>query len=201
MEIYLIRHGESEGNRTAKLQGCEDFDLTTQGKRQALSLGDFFANVTIDYLYSSDLTRASETAKAVERHQNCEVVHSSEFREINLGPLQGKTREQIYEEFPQVRNKNLLRSGLDGTETDEEITRRCEYLYRLLKSVKNEETAAIVSHGGFLTIFLMYLLAGENWNTLHRPFRINNTGVSKISWNEDRLVIHYINQTHHLKDE
>ncbi|MFD2627063.1 histidine phosphatase family protein [Salibacterium salarium] len=201
MNIFLIRHGESEGNRMAKLQGCEDFDLSMKGKRQALLLGEYLADTKINYLYSSDLTRANQTAEAVERHQDCNVVQSSNLREINLGPLQGKTREQIYAEFPEVRNKNLLRSGLEGTETDEEITKRCENLYYLLRSAKENETIAVVSHGGFLTIFLMYLLAGENWNTLHRPFRIDNTGVSKISWKDEKLVIHYINQCHHLQRE
>ncbi|MFB4165814.1 histidine phosphatase family protein [Alteribacillus sp. JSM 102045] len=200
MEIYLIRHGESEGNRAAKLQGCEDFALTLKGKRQAMKLGEYLSEVELDYLYSSDLARSYETAKAIEKHQSVQIKASKDFREINLGPLQGKTREQIYEEYPEVKNKNLLQSGLSGTETDEQITARCRHLYKILTEVKENEKAAVVSHGGFLTIFLMYLLAGEQWNKLHRPFRLNNTGVSKLSWKGDKLSIHYINQYHHLED-
>ncbi|SDI52617.1 histidine phosphatase family protein [Alteribacillus bidgolensis] len=199
MEIYLIRHGESEGNRAAKLQGCEDFDLTTKGKKQAVKLGKYFSTVKLDYLYSSDLARAYETAKALEKYQSVQTIASKEFREIHLGPLEGKTREQIYEEYPEVKNKNLLQSGLAGTETDEQITARCRHFYKTIRNIKENEKAAVVSHGGFLTIFLMYLLAGEQWNTLHRPFQINNTGVTKLSWREDRLSIHYINQHHHLE--
>ncbi|WP_026703362.1 histidine phosphatase family protein [Salibacterium aidingense] len=199
MAIYLIRHGESEGNRTAKVQGCEDFELSTKGKRQVLRLGEHFADLPIDHFYSSDLTRARETAAAIEKYQHLKAIPSKDFREIYLGPLEGKTRDQIYELYPHVRHKTILRSGLEGTETDEEITIRCEKLYHLVRSIKEDETAAIVSHGGFLSIFLMYLLAGENWNALHRPFRIDNTGVSKISWKDDKLLIHYINQYHHLK--
>ncbi|MGY4690565.1 histidine phosphatase family protein [Salibacterium sp. K-3] len=199
MAVYLIRHGESEGNRTSKVQGAGDYDLSTKGKEQAEKLGESMADLSLDHFYCSDLTRARETAAAIEKRQLQKAIPSKDFREIYLGPLEGKTRDQIYEMYPQVRHKTILRSGLEGTETDEEITIRCEKLYHLVKSIKEGENAAIVSHGGFLTIFLMYLLAGEDWNNLHRPFRIDNTGVSKISWKDEKLVIHYINQYHHLK--
>lgn len=199
MEIFLIRHGESEGNKAAKLQGCEDFDLTVKGKRQALKLGKYFSELSLDYIYSSDLSRAYNTAKAIEKYQLVQTKASKDLREIYLGPLQGKTREQIYDEYPEVKNKNLLHSGLKGTETDEQITARCRHLYHLLKEINDNEKAAVISHGGFLSIFLMYLLAGEEWHTLHRPFKINNTGVTKLSWREGKLSIHYINQYHHLE--
>ncbi|SFP57632.1 histidine phosphatase family protein [Salibacterium halotolerans] len=199
MAVYLIRHGESEGNRKGRVQGAADFELSAKGREQARLLGESMADLPIDQFYTSDLTRARETAAGIEKYQKQKAVPSKDFREIYLGPLEGQTREQIYDMYPKVRQTTILRSGLEGTETDNEITVRCEKLYHLVKSIKEEETAAIVSHGGFLTIFFMYLLAGENWDQLHRPFRIDNTGVSKISWKDNRLAIHYINQYHHLK--
>ncbi|SDH42708.1 uncharacterized phosphatase [Alteribacillus persepolensis] len=198
MDIYLIRHGESEGNLAKKLQGCQDFELSSAGKQQAARLGEHFSTTALDYIYSSDLTRAYETAKAIEKHQSLQVMTASTLREIYLGPLQGKTREQIYKEYPEVKNKSLLQSGIEGTETDEQITDRCRSIYDMLKKVKQGEKAALVSHGGLLSIFLMYLLAGDAWHTLHRPFRIDNTGVTKLSWENEKLSIHYINQYHHL---
>ncbi|SFF02089.1 histidine phosphatase family protein [Alteribacillus iranensis] len=198
MEIYLIRHAESMGNISRTIQGCQDVVLTEKGKKQAALLGEYLADVSFDYLYSSDLIRAKDTVKAVEKYQDTQAQIIPFVREINLGPLQGKDRRMIYEMYPQVREKSILQSGIEGTETEEEITERCRRFYELLRAIKNKETAAVVSHGGFLTIFLMYLLAGEEWNKLHRPFLIHNTGISKLSWRDNRLTIHYINQYPHL---
>ncbi|WP_240375797.1 histidine phosphatase family protein [Bacillus piscicola] len=198
MEIYLIRHAQSLGNISGTIQGCQDVLLSEEGKKQADLLSRYFMNVELDRLYSSDLIRAQETAKALEKHQKVKAETIPMIREVNLGPLQGKTRQQIYEEYPETRKNNILQSGIEGTESEKEITERCYQFYKLLRGIKEGEKAAFVSHGGFLTIFLMYLLAGEKWHTLHRPFYLENTGVSKLSWTKEKLSIHYINQYHHL---
>ncbi|WP_100398021.1 histidine phosphatase family protein [Bacillus sp. FJAT-44742] len=199
MDLFLIRHGESEGNRAGKLQGCQDFPLSVEGKKQALLLGQFLKSTKLDALYSSDLSRAYETAKAIEKYQDVPIIASEAYREIHLGPFEGKTREEIYKEFPDMRNKNLLTSGIEGTEQVGVITERCQQLLNGLSEKHQEKTIALVSHGGFLSIFLMFLMLGDDWYQFHRPFRLGNTGVTKITVkHEGNPVIHYINRDTHL---
>lgn len=198
MEVFLVRHGESEGNRLKTLQGCMNFDLTDKGRSQASKLGGFWSGRhTLDKIFSSDLTRAHETAKAIGTEQHLSVQTKELFREINLGPMEGKTKEKIYEEFPEVKEKDLLCSGLDGAETVEDITIRCEKLRAMLLKAEFEK-AAIVSHGGFLTIFLMYLILGENWHRVERPFHMDNTGITKLVRRGDKLQVAYLNNRPHL---
>lgn len=200
MILYLIRHGQSVANEKGVIQGSKDFPLSALGQTQAKLLGQYFASETIGYLYSSDLTRALDTANAIADHQPLDVLKWNKIREIGLGPLEGKTKQEIYIQYPQLNDSSsILTTGLLGTELIPEITERCKYVLDQLLSGHKHHQVALVSHGGFISIFLMYLIVGEKWNGYHRPFVIGNTGISKIEFTENRKpVFHYINNTAHL---
>lgn len=199
MNLFLVRHGESVGNVEGKIQGWMDFSLSDRGRKQAVAVADRFADVPLNAIYSSDLIRASHTAREIARKKGLEVKEWSSVREVYLGPFQGLTREEIYEKYPETKKNSILTSGVKETETNEQLTARCkEVVDHLLKNHKNEHVA-IVSHGGFISIFLMYLLTGDKWHTFSRPFQIGNTSVSHIEWKEEKLLIHYINDTTHLQ--
>ncbi|UCZ54069.1 histidine phosphatase family protein [Bacillus shivajii] len=200
MKLYLIRHGQSEANKKGIIQGHANFPLTTLGKKQAVFVGHFFSDVHLDAIYSSDLDRAYETAKGIEYHHPLSIRSWDQLREVGLGPLEGKSRDQVKEEFPQISTHSLLLSGVEGSETQEEITKRCRYVLDQLYAAHQNNTVALVSHGGFLSILLMYMIAGESWHKLTRPFIIGNTGISHIEYDENEQVkFHYINRTSHLE--
>ncbi|MFN7251504.1 MAG: histidine phosphatase family protein [Anaerobacillus sp.] len=200
MILYLIRHGQSVANESGIIQGRKEFPLSAAGKKQAKLLGEFFAAKSIDYLYSSDLGRAFETATAISAHQPVDVVGWDKLREIGLGPLEGKTRQEILLQFPEItETSSILTTGLAGTETVEEITVRCQYVLEQLLAGHKRHHVALVSHGGFISIFLMYLMFAEKWNEVHRPFVIGNTGVTKVEFTEaGKPVFHYVNHDAHL---
>lgn len=64
-EVYLIRHAEALGNYYRRVQGHWDMPLLKGSKAQLLSLEERFRGVYIDEIYSSDLIRAVDTAKAL----------------------------------------------------------------------------------------------------------------------------------------
>ena len=66
--IYLIRHGESEGNLKRICLGNTDLGLTEKGREQAEKTAKALSPVDIDAIYSSDLIRAVQTA---EPHALC----------------------------------------------------------------------------------------------------------------------------------
>ncbi|MCD8503067.1 MAG: histidine phosphatase family protein [Bacillaceae bacterium] len=202
MKLYLIRHGQSTANHQGIIQGCKDFPLSELGNIQAGLVGEFLANQKFDAIYSSDLTRAYDTAFEVSKHQNLPIEKWEKLREVNLGPLEGKTKREMEQEFPQVKDaSSILTTGLEGTETIDQITERCQdvlqHLFQMHKHLSHD--VALVSHGGFISIFLMYLMFGEQWNEAHRPFVVGNTGVTKVEFTrEDKPVFHYINRDTHL---
>ncbi|WP_018923383.1 histidine phosphatase family protein [Salsuginibacillus kocurii] len=198
MNLYLIRHGESEGNRQERLQGCKEYELTEKGYHQAAKLASYLKEVSFDHIYSSDLSRAFETANAVAEQQKTEPIPLEWCREINLGPLEGKNRTEISEAFPELQSKDLLLSGLDGAETIEEITKRCQLLLDMLTSKHEGEIVAVVAHGGFLSMLLMYMLHGEEWHAYPRPFRFTNTGVTHVELRNESYIFNYVNRDTHL---
>ncbi|WP_100371790.1 histidine phosphatase family protein [Bacillus sp. FJAT-45037] len=201
MNLYLIRHGESEGNRLGKIQGWKDFPLSNVGKQQAGQLGQFFKQIHLDYIYSSDLKRAHDTALTLGTASGQSVHTWEKIREVNLGPLEGLSRKEIYEQFPEVQHKTILTSEVEGTETISELTTRCQYVLDQMHRAHKKDDVALVSHGGFISILLMYMMIGESWATVHRPFLIGNTSITHIEWTESKKpLIHYVNRTAHLEE-
>ena len=66
MKIFIVRHGETEWNRTNRFQGISDIPLNKKGKAQAEALAHALKDEAIDVVYSSPLIRAKETARAIQ---------------------------------------------------------------------------------------------------------------------------------------
>src|SRR5688500_1044189 len=95
-ELWLIRHGESEGNRAGLLQGQRDYPLSARGRQQAQRLAERLGTVRFDALYSSDLTRALDTARAVSATIGLPVTLDPGLREIDYGAWSGLTPAEIH---------------------------------------------------------------------------------------------------------
>ncbi|MEK4564207.1 histidine phosphatase family protein [Alkalihalobacillus sp. FSL R5-0424] len=201
MKLYLIRHGESLGNLQGKIQGTMDFPLSDLGKQQVDLISSYCQNINLDFLYSSDLERAYATAKTIGDSTGLDVQAWEQIREVHLGPLQGLSRDEIREQYPETVTNSIITSGINGTETVEELTTRCKNVLEQLHTQHSSDSVALVSHGGFISIFLMYVLVGEKWPEFHRPFVIGNTSVTLLEWMNDKEqpYLHYTNRTAHLE--
>ncbi|HEU4759214.1 MAG TPA: histidine phosphatase family protein, partial [Dehalococcoidia bacterium] len=65
MRLFLVRHAESQGNREMRLQGRQDFPLTSLGRRQADALGARFSGRQLSGVYASPIRRALDTATPI----------------------------------------------------------------------------------------------------------------------------------------
>lgn len=200
MKLYLIRHGESLGNLQGKIQGTMDFPLSELGKQQVDLISSYCENINLDSLYSSDLERAHATATAIGESTGLPVQAWDQIREVHLGPLQGLSRAEIKEQYPETVKNSIITSGIEGTETIDELTLRCKTVLEQLQEQHSSDSVALVSHGGFISIFLMYVLVGEKWPDFHRPFVIGNTSVTFLEWMDEKEqpYLHYTNRTAHL---
>src|SRR5688572_6765371 len=79
--ITLLRHGQTSWNVIGRWQGHGAVPLNEAGRRQAEVVGEYLAEVNfeVDYIYSSDLSRAAETAQIIARHLNMEVLYDQRF--------------------------------------------------------------------------------------------------------------------------
>ena len=66
MRIYLVRHGETEWNRTRRFQGRSNLPLNQEGKKQVRALALALKNEPLTAIYTSPLIRAFETARLIK---------------------------------------------------------------------------------------------------------------------------------------
>jgi broad specificity phosphatase PhoE len=180
-ELWLIRHGESTGNRDRLLQGQEDLPLTDLGHEQARKLAARLGRLDFDALYSSDLARALQTAVHLGEAIHLGTELDARLREIDVGSWSGLSSEQIVERFPeewrmwQERDPALARGGgesyvcaqLRVVDALEELARR-----HLGKRI------AVVCHGGVMRAYLAHLLGLDLRLIWH--LTIGNTGICRI---------------------
>lgn len=200
-KIYLIRHGQSEWNLLYKIQGQKDAPLTDLGKEQARKLGERLVGEKIDIIYSSDLSRALETARIISSIVNKPVVAINEFREINFGPWEGLTLKEIRNKFKEeysIWMSSPEKFRLEGAETLEALKRRVmSYVNKIIKENK-DKNIAIVSHNATLKVIILSLLnIGLSY---YKNFSLNNVSLSIIECRDYNNVLTLFNDTSHLKE-
>ena len=92
MEVYFLRHGETEWNRTKRIQGSTAWtDLTDEGVRvaEAARGGLLAKGLTFDRLYTSPYRRALHTAQIIGAGLGLEPTVDNRLREISFGPYEG----------------------------------------------------------------------------------------------------------------
>lgn len=97
MTVYLIRHGETDLNKAKRLQGHSDIELNDYGRELARITGNALKDVRFDYVFTSPLIRAKETAKIlieskdVNVVENCElkIIEDERIKEICFGEFEG----------------------------------------------------------------------------------------------------------------
>ena len=88
--IWLIRHGEAEGNLYRRIHGWTDGSLTEMGFRQLPYLTERFRETRLDAVYSSDLRRAMDTARALSEPRGMLLRVREDLREVNMGDWEDK---------------------------------------------------------------------------------------------------------------
>ncbi|NLK44653.1 MAG: histidine phosphatase family protein [Tissierellia bacterium] len=200
-KLYLIRHGQSEWNILSKVQGQKDANLTNIGREQARKLGKRLIDENIDIIFSSDLSRALETAEIISSMINKPVVESKEIQEINFGPWEGLTLAEIQKKYKEeylIWMKKPDKFKLEGAETLDNLKNRVmKYVEKVLIENK-DKNIAIVSHNATLKIIILNLLGMGN--AFYKNISLNNVSLSIIECRQYNNVLTLLNDTSHLKE-
>ena len=134
--LLLVRHGETDWNAEGRLQGQTDRPLSDFGRRQARQLADEMADEELEAIYSSDLSRARETAAIVAERLGLPVVLDPDLREKDWGSWEGLTSvERDRVEFV-------------GESTEEHRARILRALRRISERHPGGGRVLVVTHGG-----------------------------------------------------
>ena len=149
MRVYIVRHGESVNNLNKNWTGWTDVPLTEKGRDDARKAGEFLKGITFDKVYSSDLSRAMDTARIAL--PGCVFETSPLFREVNVGEIGDKPLEilSVDERIAASRYGYAPYGGESQNEFGERIRRAMSMLEET-----SYNTVAIFAHAGFLRAFL-----------------------------------------------
>ncbi|MBM3201006.1 MAG: histidine phosphatase family protein [Chlamydiae bacterium] len=157
--FLLIRHGQTDWNKIGKIQGQQDIPLNEEGKLQAKALSEILVkeHPDISFIYSSDLSRALETAKTTADKLNVAVSILPSLREAKKGAAEGLTREEkkrlygtlreeLIKKFPQKKEawKQTLIEGEESISTL--VDRMKTSLLDIADKVPDKSKIAVFSH-------------------------------------------------------
>jgi probable phosphoglycerate mutase len=151
--FIVVRHGETEWNVAARVQGQLDSDLTINGRAQADAIAARMAGESFDTIISSDLGRAMETARRIAFIRRIPVVPDARLRERHFGVGQGHTYDELDRKWPNV----FTRTGpadpdvtIPEGETRREFHERVRSAFHALGAEHEGKRIAVVCHGGVL---------------------------------------------------
>ena len=185
--LYLVRHGENPANLTKEFSyKLVDYPLTPKGVLQTQQTAEYFAHKNIHEIYTSPLLRAQQTAEIIGTRLKRKVVILENFREINVGRLEGQPpTAEIW-----ACHNQILADWLDGKpettfpggEDYFTLWNRMRAGFEQVVQHKNNQNIIIVGHGGIFTCTLKDLcptvettrLLGQNYhNCAISEIRVN----------------------------
>lgn len=98
MAIYLVRHGETDGNRNRVLQ-TPDTPLSILGQKQALELAIAYKDVPLDAILCSDYLRTKQTIEPLLELRSHKVTYEPLLQERSFGDIRGKAYDDIEDDF------------------------------------------------------------------------------------------------------
>ncbi len=202
MDIYLVRHGETESNRERRYLGWTESPLSTLGLRQAERTAYFLAGERINALYCSDLNRAFHTARVIGKSCALQPEPCSLLREIHFGQWEGLTFDEIEKAWGDRISRWLDDPYHHAAPGGESLKEVCSRMHAFLEDLNSLPSAgqriAAVSHGGSIRALLFKVLGLDRsgfWD-----IKIDNASVSLIRKEGDHFKVIYYNRTHHLGD-
>ncbi|NLO10512.1 MAG: histidine phosphatase family protein [Clostridiales bacterium] len=179
MNIYLIRHGETDWNLIGKVQGREDIPLNDTGRSQARKCAMALQNTGIKAIISSPLTRAVQTANIIANtDDSIELIVDDGLIERDFGEMSGMTydRRKYFDSFGKE----------DTMEPLDRLSRRLiECIQKYARRFKGQNIV-MVSHGAAINSVIKVLSDGEEGSG---KTRLKNACISILKYEDKELKL------------
>lgn len=213
MQLYLIRHAESENNARPHYLRVEDPALTPVGRLQSDALAQWIRSLKIDALVTSPFRRSLQTSRIVGdlcKPAEAMVWHDvferggcyCGFGDSDVEGRPGLGRSSILLELPTaVVDTSISEEGWwsgRAKETEQEtLCRAAVVIDRLVERFSgSEKNVVAVLHADFIRTMLVQMLHPTADATLFGPLR--NTGITKVDFDGSRWRLDWLNSVSHL---
>ena len=218
-ELLLIRHGESRANVSLADEndyiGQVDSVLSERGAYQAAKLGEYLQEERPDAVFSSGLRRAVQTGAAVCALREdrklyilpcaCEIGMPQDYPGQTIEALRTLCPGADISLAPDIDTLTPLSvpDSAPGEYEERYFERSKEVLDYFAAHFNSGEKIALVSHAGFLTYIIFYLLGFRHVQP-RQDFRLSNTGITRILFFEPGtnqygdVIFDCVNERKHL---
>lgn len=200
-ELIIIRHGETEWNKTGRYQGQLDVELNQNGKEQAERAAGYLSQKEVELFISSDLSRALRTAEIIAAGVQVkpeEILRFPGLRELDFGTWEGQSFEEIQADQPEAFTawvRDPIKNPPPEGEGLLDFQERIREVFRQILA-RPEGKIAVVTHGGVVLVYLASVLGLPLSN--FRRLAVSNTGISRVTYYEGEPVVQLFNSTAHL---
>ncbi len=190
--IYLIRHGESEGNVKRICLGHTDLDLTERGYTQAKMTAEALSEIELDAIYASDLKRAYNTALPHALMRGMAVTPSESFRELYFGDWENTSIPELIEKYGDMFTVEWRQVfGTFTAPRGESVVHMAKRMEEGLKKAASENLGGnvlVASHAAAIRSLWGKISGVEpgGW-AAYKPFP-SNASYSVIEYCEGRLI-------------
>lgn len=170
--FYFMRHGEAENN-VAHINDCwpesKPYKLTEKGVEEAEAAGKKLKGL-VDIVFSSDVSRAKQTAEIVGKALDVEVLYDERIREWNMGVFNGKSYEELWAELP--FEKRWDNAPTEGENNKQVQARVLDFIHEVAKKYTGKKIL-IVTHGDPLWLLMKYFGSEREYPGFAEPFEMD----------------------------
>lgn len=196
MRLYLIRHGEVETRYHRVFGGRIDMELSPQGHEQVAALAAYCHRLNIDKIYASPMKRVRQTLAPLAELTGKVPSFIPGLREVDFGAWTGLSWDEVKTKFGVSAFEwlDLLETGgIAEAETVPDFRYRVETGFRQIQSECNEESVAIICHGGVIRM-LLSLLLDLPFRQMGR-FDIEYASLTRIHYGPPKTEVELLNFT------
>ncbi|KYH35369.1 phosphoserine phosphatase 1 [Clostridium tepidiprofundi DSM 19306] len=160
LNIYLLRHGQTNENKEKLYYGDMDIDMNECGKKQIYMAAKHLKNIKFDKVFISERKRTRQTADIIFKCKRNDYIIDPRLNESSFGIFEGLTYEEIINKYPEEYKKWsedwVNYCPLNG----ESCSDMCNRVNSFMDDLKNidAENILIITHSGVMRAIYCYLL-------------------------------------------
>lgn len=183
--IYLLRHGLDDERF---IGGHSNVPLTEEGIQEVEKATEFIieSDLKINKIYTSDITRAVQTAEIINKRLSLQIIKKEYLRELDKGDLTGKSREYVEENYKEYIGLKDINIKYPNGESMIEFYQRIK---NSLETILKEDNVLIITHRGVIN--MIYFILNDEYPTLDKE-KFNVTHASIHEYNPDLKLIRKI---------
>jgi len=182
--------------------GWLDEGLNQIGNKQAERLAKRLSNWNIDLFFSSPLSRALQTCKAIVQYHDAPLNIIEDFGEIRITLWEGLSWHEVAERYPkewEIWRKNPTLLDIKDVESLAHLRKRVGRVLNNLIEPNKGKTILITSHDAVTRMAILYLIGIDN--NFYRRFTVDNTSVSIVQVRDSTSRLLLFNDTSHIEGE